>query len=308
MTAPLTAPTPMPDATAQTAMRPSILSMTGFAAVERRFAGGVCVIELRAVNHRYLELNVKIDDSLRQYEAMVREQCQARLGRGKVECRMQLKSEQAASQLRLNTAMVTQVADTLAALQTHFPQSQPINLVEVLTLPGVCQSEHVDAEALGQTLQQGLQQAIDELIAARQREGSKLKQVLLDRLQGVREQVALVLPLMPQIIAQHQDKLSAKLREALQADDDRVRQEMVLFAQRIDVDEELSRLQAHIVEMDRILAAGGPVGKKLDFLMQEMNREANTLGSKSVAIETTQVSMQLKVLIEQMREQIQNIE
>lgn len=292
----------------KTAQNHPILSMTGFAATESRFPGGLLLIELRAVNHRYLELNVKIDDSLRQYEAQIREQLQTRLGRGKVECRISLKSDHAASNLALNPAMVAQIAKTLGELHQHFPQAQPINLVEVFKLPGVLQSEAVDGESLAQSVQSGLSLAIDELIAARQREGEKLKQVLLDRLQGVREQISIVKPLLPALVSQYQEKLTAKLREAMQADDDRVRQEIVLYAQRIDVDEELARLQSHIVEMDRILSAGGAVGKKLDFLMQEMNREANTLGSKSVAIETTQVSMQLKVLIEQMREQIQNIE
>lgn len=285
-----------------------ILSMTGFAAAESRFSGGLLLIELRAVNHRYLELNVKIEDSLRQYEAHIREQLQNRLGRGKVECRISLKSDSAATNLALNPAMVAQISQTLGELQQHFPQAQPVNLVEVFKLPGVLQSEAVDAETLAQSVQSGLSQAIDELIAARQREGEKLKQVLLDRLQGVREQISIVKPLLPALVSQYQEKLTTKLREAMQADDDRVRQEIVLYAQRIDVDEELARLNSHITEMDRILSAGGAVGKKLDFLMQEMNREANTLGSKSVAIETTQVSMQLKVLIEQMREQIQNIE
>lgn len=291
-----------------TAQQP-ILSMTGFAASETRFPGGLLLIELRAVNHRYLELNVKIEDSLRQFEPLIREQLQSRLGRGKVECRLSLKSDgAAATKLALNTAMVGQIAQTLTDLQQHFPAAQPVNLVDVFKLPGVLQTEAVDAEAMATSVQTGLAQTIDELIAARQREGDKLKQVLLDRLQGVREQISVVKPLLPQLVQQYQDKLTAKLREAMQADDDRVRQEIVLYAQRIDVDEELARLQSHIVEMDRILTAGGAVGKKLDFLMQEMNREANTLGSKSVAIETTQVSMQLKVLIEQMREQIQNIE
>ena len=285
-----------------------ILSMTGFAASETRFPAGLLLVELRAVNHRYLELNVKIEDSLRQFEPQVRELLQRRLGRGKVECRLSLKSDAAASTLALNPAMVGQIAQTLKDLHQYFPQAQPVNLVDVFKLPGVLQTEAVEAEALAQSVQNGLTQAIDELIAARQREGEKLKQVLLDRLQGVREQIAIVKPLLPQLIQQYQEKLTAKLREALQADDDRVRQEMVLYAQRIDVDEELARLHAHISEMDRILAAGGAMGKKLDFLMQEMNREANTLGSKSVSIETTRVSMQLKVLIEQMREQIQNIE
>lgn len=285
-----------------------ILSMTGFAATESRYPGGLLLIELRAVNHRYLELNVKIDDNLRQFEPQIREQLQSRLGRGKVECRISLKSDHAATSLALNPAMVAQIAQTLKDLQQHFPQAQPVNLVDVFKLPGVLQSEAVDADTLAQSVQSGLSQAIEELIAARQREGEKLKQVLLDRLQGVREQISIVKPLLPQVIQQYQEKLTAKLREAMQADDDRVRQEIVLYAQRTDVDEELARLNSHITEMDRILTVGGAVGKKLDFLMQEMNREANTLGSKSVAIETTQVAMQLKVLIEQMREQIQNIE
>jgi uncharacterized protein (TIGR00255 family) len=286
-----------------------ILSMTGFANSETRFPAGLLLIELRAVNHRYLELNVKIEDSLRQFEPLVREQLQTRLGRGKVECRLSLKSDSASSsKLALNPTMVAQIAQTLKDLNQHFPQAQPVNLVDIFKLPGVLQTEAVDTEAMAESLQQGLSQTIDELIAARQREGEKLKQVLLDRLQGVREQISIVKPLLPQAIQQYQEKLTAKLREAMQADDDRVRQEIVLYAQRTDVDEELARLSSHITEMDRILSVGGAVGKKLDFLMQEMNREANTLGSKSVAIETTQVSMQLKVLIEQMREQIQNIE
>ncbi|HSI46279.1 MAG TPA: YicC/YloC family endoribonuclease [Methylophilus sp.] len=286
-----------------------ILSMTGFANSETRFPAGLLLIELRAVNHRYLELNVKIEDSLRQFEPLVREQLQTRLGRGKVECRMSLKSDSAsANKLALNPTMVAQIAHTLKDLNQHFPQAQPVNLVDIFKLPGVLQTEAVDTEAMAESLQSGLSQAIEELIAARQREGEKLKQVLLDRLQGVREQISIVKPLLPQVIQQYQEKLTAKLREAMQADDDRVRQEIVLYAQRTDVDEELARLNSHISEMDRILTVGGAVGKKLDFLMQEMNREANTLGSKSVAIETTQVSMQLKVLIEQMREQIQNIE
>lgn len=286
-----------------------ILSMTGFAASESRFESGTLLIECRAVNHRYLELHVKIEDSLRQFEGLVREQLQAQLGRGKVECRLSLKTDHVASTaLRLNTAVITQIADAMQQLLTYFPEAQPVNLVDIYQLPGVVQGEGLDLTQLADCLNVGLAQTIQELIAARQREGEKLKQVMLEKLSLVREQVALVKPLMPALIQQYQEKLITKLREAMLADDERVRQEIVLFAQRIDVDEELARLQSHITEVARILEAGGSVGKKLDFLMQEMNREANTLGSKSVAIETTQISMQLKVLIEQMREQIQNLE
>ncbi len=175
-------------------------------------------------------------------------------------------------------------------------------------MPGVLQAEKTDMDALEHALKEALNLVLDQLVTARQREGEKLKLVILERLNEIEALVVKVKLLLPALIKAYQEKLTLKLQEAMVGDDERVRQEIVLYAQRIDVDEELSRLDAHIGEVKHILATGGSVGKKLDFLMQEMNREANTLGSKSVAIETTQISMQLKVLIEQMREQIQNLE
>ena len=286
-----------------------ILSMTGFASREVSTPTGALVIELRSVNHRYLELQLKMDDNLRVLEPQVRELIQAKLGRGKVDCRINLRNDGSnLENISLNTPTVAQIAQTLQTLQVHFPNAQPINLVQVLNMPGIMQTQTVDQEALANTLKQALNQVLDDMLSARAREGEKLKQVILDRLTEIRAQVKIVKPLLPELIKQYQQKLTAKLQEVMLADDERVRQEIVLYAQKIDVDEELERLNAHVQEVERILAAGGQVGKKLDFLMQELNREANTLGSKSVAIETTQVSMQLKVLIEQMREQIQNIE
>ena len=182
-------------------------------------------------------------------------------------------------------------------------------MLEILQMPGVITSVALDDDALEADLKIVLNQVLQDLIDAKAREGEKLKTIILERLADIEQHVAKVKPMMPALVKQYQEKLTLKLNEANTSnDDERIRQEMVLFAQRIDVDEELVRLSSHIAEVKRILNATAAAGKRLDFLMQEMNREANTLGSKSVAIETSQISMELKVLIEQMREQIQNIE
>ncbi len=286
-----------------------ILSMTGFASHELTMTNAVLLVELRSVNHRYLELQLKLDDHLRSFESVTREIIQAKLGRGKVDCRINLKPNQAgAPVVALNHEALRQIAEGVNQAAQYFKHVQDINLLDVLTMPGVVQTEKADSEALEFALKHALNRVLDELIAARAREGEKLKDVILARLTDIEALVVKVKPMLPLLIKAYQDKLTAKLQEAMLGDDERVRQEIVLYAQRIDVDEELARLDSHIHEVKRIVLAGGSVGKKLDFLMQEMNREANTLGAKSVAIETTQISMQLKVLIEQMREQIQNIE
>jgi len=286
-----------------------ILSMTGYASYEMNTPNGTLLMELRSVNHRYLELQLKLDDQMRAFESLVRELLQSKLGRGKVDCRIALKQDQTSTQIgALNHEAVQKIADNMKAVSQYFTDVQAVNLLDVLSMPGVMQVEKTDAQALEQALKTGLNQSLQSLLQARAREGEKLKAVILERLNDIAALVVTVKPMLPALIKSYQDKLTQKLQEAMLADDERVRQEIVLYAQRIDVDEELSRLDSHVSEVKRLLGAGGAVGKQLDFLMQEMNREANTLGSKSVAIETTQISMQLKVLIEQMREQIQNIE
>ena len=284
--------------------------MTGFASQERNTSNGILMVELRSVNHRYLELQLKLDDNLRMFEASVRELIQAKLGRGKVDCRFSLVRNLANGNLpQLSHAVLQQIAESAKTAAQYFPHTQPVNMLEILQMPGVMAVGALDMEALENDLKAVLNTVLQDLIEAKAREGAKLKAVILDRLQQIEQHVAKVKPMMPALIRKYQEKLTAKLNEATNSnDDERIRQEMVLFAQRIDVDEELSRLTSHIEEVKRILNAAGAVGKRLDFLMQEMNREANTLGSKSVAIETSQISMELKVLIEQMREQIQNIE
>lgn len=287
-----------------------ILSMTGYASIESNTKNGVLLVECRSVNHRYLEMQLKLDDNLRQFEVAARELVQAKLGRGKVDIRMSVMRESgAAASSQLNHAVLQQIAESVKTAAQYFPQAQPVNMLDILRMPGVQIVDTLDGDALEADFKQGLSRVLQSLIDARAREGAKLKTIILDRLQKVEQHVAKVKPMMPDLIAQYQAKLTVKLQEATSSrDDERIRQEMVLYAQRIDVDEELSRLGAHIAEVKRILQAGGAVGKRLDFLMQEMNREANTLGSKSVSVETSQISMELKVLIEQMREQIQNIE
>lgn len=287
-----------------------ISSMTGYASHQRITSSGVLQVELRSVNQRYLELQLKLEDHFRAHEAVVREQLKSQLGRGKVECRISLaKAENEEANIKLNHKALAHIADSVKELAKHFPAMQAINPLEVMQMPGVLASSAFNHDLLAEEMFDAVTVAIAELVLARNREGEKLKAMILERLKEAASLVSTVKPMMPSLLKTYQERLTAKLQEAQQSnDDERIRQEMVLYAQRIDVDEELSRLSAHIQEVEHILSAGGLVGKKLDFLMQEMNREANTLGSKSISIETTQISIQLKVLIEQMREQIQNIE
>lgn len=287
-----------------------IFSMTGFAAAEREVAAGALLLELRAVNHRYLELHLRMDDALRAFEPAVREAISARLGRGKVECRLSLMAPpEAALRAEVNSAMLEQLAHLSAQVEKHFPQSHPLNVADILRWPGVLAGAQVSGDTLREDLMALLAQGLNELTDARAREGDKLKALILERVAAMEALVAKVRPLLPTLLQTYQEKLAARMREVLQsADEERIRQELTLFAQKIDVDEELGRLSTHLQEVRRILGAGGAVGKRLDFLMQELNREANTLGSKSASAETSQVSMELKVLIEQMREQIQNLE
>ncbi len=297
-------------ANAETKPLSNILSMTGFAAIEQEIAGGVLLVELRSVNHRYLELHLKLDDTMRSFEPQVRELISAKLGRGKVECRLSLMPlANTTKTQQLNHDVLHQLADMTQAARTYFPQSQPVNLLDVLRMPGVVIGTDLNTENLSEILKEALTEALQALVDARMREGEKLKTLIFERLNDAEKLVAKVKPILPILIKNYQEKLKLKFQELLNtADDERIRQELSLFVHKIDVDEELTRLTAHFSEVKRNLNGKGAVGKRLDFLMQELNREANTLGSKSVSTETSQVSMELKVLIEQMREQIQNIE
>lgn len=284
-------------------------SMTGFAALEQPLDNATLLLELRAVNSRYLDLHFKLDEQLRSMELPIRELISAHLSRGKIECKINLIQRIQSNQAtQLDEHLMQQLAEMEKKTQLHFPQSSSLTVAEILRWPGVVLND-VLGESLVEDVKKLVNQGLQDLNASRKREGEKLKALILDRLAQIEVLVAKVKPLLPALSKEYQEKLVTKLNESLKnVDQERVAQELVLFAQRIDVDEELTRLTAHISEVKRILSSDAPAGKRLDFLMQELNREANTLGSKSVSVQTTQVSMELKVLIEQMREQIQNIE
>jgi len=284
--------------------------MTGFAAATLDIPQGSLALELRAVNHRYLDVTLRTEEALRVLEPAIRELIAAQIGRGKIECRLSLTAGNGDNDgLQLNGALVRQLVEMGHAVQEYAPDSRPLSVADILRWPGAVGGATPAAESLREPCLKILQSALEEFSASRSREGEKLKALLLERLAQMEAIVAGVQPHLPRLIKAYQEKLETRLKEALgSGDDERIRQELALFAQKIDVDEELTRLRAHFSEVRRILAKGGAVGKRLDFLMQELNREANTLGSKSVAVETSQAAMELKVLIEQMREQIQNLE
>jgi len=287
-----------------------IYSMTGYAATTRELAHGALNLELRSVNHRYLDLQFRLPEEFRAIEAGLREQLVAVISRGKIDCRLSYTEQAAADRpMQINSAMLEQLLALERAVRSASPQAAPLGVADILRWPGMFGADTPSLDEMRALTQQMVAQALDEFSASRAREGEKLKVILLDRTAQMEQLAAAVKPRIPQLIAAYQDKLGTRLREALlDPQEERIRQELVLFASKIDVDEELSRLTAHLSEIRRILDRGGTVGKRLDFLMQELNREANTLGAKSVDVEVAQVSMQLKVLIEQMREQVQNIE
>jgi uncharacterized protein (TIGR00255 family) len=285
-------------------------SMTGFAAHSLNFDHAGVNIDLRSVNQRYLELHFRLADEFRPLEPQLRELIQQRLARGKVECRISLTLLPAATlDNGLNPAILERLTQWQDDVLDRLPGAAPLSVNEILRWPGAVQSAALSQEALNEATLAGMRITLDEMVESRQREGAKLKQHILDRLAAAEAQVAGLQPLLPTLIAAQRDKLAERLRDALgEAGHERLAQEIALAAQKADIDEELSRLTTHFSEVRRVLNQPGAVGKRLDFLMQELHREANTLGSKSVAVETSRVSLELKVLIEQMREQVQNIE
>jgi uncharacterized protein (TIGR00255 family) len=287
-----------------------IASMTGFASRTRESAQGQLSVELKTVNHRYLEFQSRIPDELRMLEPAMREAVTSKLTRGKVDCRLTFTPRSSGpKKLVPDDKAMMELAAAARAAGAFFKEARALSIAEILHWPGVLADDALSPDRLRDDVLGLLDEAVRELNQTRTREGAKLEAMLLERLERMAELAKEAAPLMPAAVKAFQDKLAAKLAEAQAAPaDERIAQEVVLYAARIDVDEELSRLGAHIAEMRRVLAKGGACGKRLDFLCQELNREANTLGSKSVANEITRVAVELKVLIEQMREQVQNIE
>lgn len=287
-----------------------IRSMTAFARQEQQSNGGYLTCELRSVNHRYLDIHVRLPEELRALEWSLRERLGRRLGRGKIECTLRYRPDRgAASALQINWPYAEQVIAACRSLERLTPRAAPISPLELLQLPGILQDADSDQQSLAEAALELLETALDELLAMREREGERLAAVLHARLAQLSELTQQVQGRRATVIQAAQERLRARIEElTASAEPGRLEHELVLIAQRLDVDEELQRLLSHIDEIGRVLEQQEPVGKRLDFLMQELNRETNTLASKSSDAETTQATVTMKVLIDQMREQVQNIE
>ena len=285
-----------------------IRSMTAFASGERVTPWGVLGCELRSVNHRFLETGLRLSDDLRALEPQLREKVAARVQRGKLDLAMRLRAPEAATGLAVNEALLEQLGALAQRLDPKFPRLR-VEFTELLQLPGVLLAPAADGEALQAQALELLDQVLDEFVAARGREGAKLAAAISERVDAIERIAGEVRTLIPAIREGQRAKLAARLADLPHpVDPGRAEQELVMWLQKLDVDEELDRLASHIVEIRRILGQGQPAGRRLDFLLQEFNREANTLGSKSVDARTSAAAVELKVLIDQVREQVQNLE
>lgn len=300
----------------------SVRSMTGYASTLTETAAGLLTIELKSVNSRYLDLQFRMSEELRVFEPLLRETVTKQVSRGKVECRLSLAKEKKAS---LSYALNKSLLDELANLQNEalkqFPDAPRLTVSDLLNWPGVIEEADIDQETLKNQVMSAMSLAVVSFISSRDREGQALTQTLLEKVDAMQGIVQKVTPLIPQILSQFQQKSIERMQEALglavtgqspviseQDIYERIRQEVLLYGTKIDVAEELSRMTIHLDEIRNILQKGGPVGKRLDFMLQELNREANTLGSKATVKEVSDASIDLKLLIEQIREQIQNLE
>lgn len=287
-----------------------IHSMTAFSRQQKAFPWGTIVWEVRSVNQRFLETYFRQPEAFRELEPKLREFVRGKLKRGKVESTLRFEAaESLEGDVAVNQALAKQLSEALNTLSEHFDNTQPIDLVTLMRWPGLLATPEADFAEIHKAALDLYSDAIKDLISVRKREGEQLKNIILERVAGLLEQVEFVRQRMPDIMKWQRQRIKDRFEEAnVEMDNDRVEQEMVLLAQRVDVAEELDRLDTHLTEVKRVASEGGSVGRRLDFLMQELNREANTLSSKSINAEITSASVEMKVLIEQMREQIQNIE
>jgi len=283
--------------------------MTAFAHLEIKKEWGNAVWEIRSVNQRFLETYFRLPEVFRHLEMGLRERLRNSLTRGKVECSLRVELAQASNnKIALNNDYAEQVIASLKTLQSIAGEGE-INLVDVLRYPGVVDAQSQDLDQITQDLLAGFEQILADFIAMRGREGENLQAIIQQRLDSIAEIAQSVQQQMPEVLQWQKDRLQQRFDELnLQLDPQRLEQELIMLAQRIDVAEELDRLQLHVKETQNILRKGGAVGRKLDFMMQELNRESNTLASKSINVDVTNSAIELKVLIEQMREQIQNLE
>lgn len=287
-----------------------IRSMTAFGRLESEQDSGSYTWEMRSVNHRYLEVSTRLPENFRDLDPAIREFLRKRLSRGKVEVTLKVAANvKNQTALTINEDFADQLIEATTELYKRITHSAEVNPIDILRWPGVMETSTGDLEAMHQDAMEQFSQLVDQFVANREREGAELKQLITSRIEEVANQVAVVKPRIPELVEAQRNKLRNRVEEAgVQYDPERLEQEIVLLAQRIDVEEELDRLMTHVEEVKRVLDKGGPAGRRLDFLMQELNREANTLASKSIDAQSTQIAVELKVLIEQMREQVQNIE
>jgi len=282
--------------------------MTGYAAASAGSPRGTLSLELRSVNSRFLDLQFRIADELRAHEPLLRELIAARLARGKVDCRLSLAEGMAGTRASLNAEALGRLKALADAAKKAFPEAAPLRIADLLRWPGVI-AEDADEDSLRAAVAELCRRALDELTAARSREGAKLAAGIRDRVQAMRARVEQVMPLLPQAIAAYQERISERLREAIgSADDERIRSEIAIFAAKVDVAEEVERLRVHLSEVESVLGGGGAIGKRLDFIAQELNREANTLASKAASQAISDCALELKLAVEQIREQVQNLE
>ncbi|NOZ38362.1 MAG: YicC family protein [Gammaproteobacteria bacterium] len=287
-----------------------VRSMTAFSRQQVSGIFGSLVLELRSVNQRFLDINFRMPEELRSLEPRLRTAISERLSRGKVELSLRYQPPEAGQdELTLDMELVRRISEASREVDRILYDHAPINSLEILRWPGVLQASKVDQDILFTAVSVLLDTSLDELIASREREGEKLAAVIEQRCAAMAAIVEQLRVKMPEIITAWREKLKARLEQvAVEVDSERLEQEIVLLANKTDVDEELDRLSIHIEEVRRVLSDDQPIGRRLDFLMQELNREVNTLGSKSVHLDSTRASVDMKVLIEQMREQVQNIE
>ena len=286
-----------------------IHSMTGYAVASADSPRGALALELRSVNSRYLDVQFRVAEEMRAVEPMLRELITGRIARGKVDCRLSYGNSIPHAQQTLNLQAIQRLRSLASAASGAFPEAAPLRVSDVLRWPGVLAEPAADEDHTRAAAEALCRRALDELCAARGREGAKLAGIVLGRVAEMRKQLTEVAPLMPEAVAAYRTRLTERLREVLDGGvEERIRAEIALFAAKSDVDEELTRLAAHLDEVERVLAKGGAAGKRLDFLAQELNREANTLAAKAAGLKISDCALELKLLIEQIREQVQNIE
>lgn len=289
-----------------------IYSMTAFSRIQSQGEWGNLVCEMRSINHRYLEIGVHMPEALRVLEMPIREMIKQHLKRGKVECAIRYQQGSASSDhasVSINATLAKELclaAEKVAAFLKH---AGPVSPSDILRFPGVMETKEADVKKLQEEVFLLLEKTIEDLLAARAREGEELKHLFLQRMDLIQQELVKVRGRLPQVIQEQQERLAKRLSDVkLELDNGRLEQEMVVYAQKIDVAEEIDRTETHVTEVRRVLKEGGLAGRRLDFLLQELNREANTLGSKSVDTVLTHAAVEMKVLIEQVREQVQNIE